>query len=1140
MGHTREVASRRATDQVIEDVLADAAVRPGEIAAIVATRDAPLLAFTAGRRIVVANTAAETYFGYGRHQLDGQPTEVIIPARFRQPGAPPQPPAPDLTTVELPGLHRDGRELPTSWTFGSVQTAEGGLLFVLVVRDLAEVALEIDSLRRNDSRYRSLLLASASVVWVTNARGELLEPQPPWQDYTGQSWEQACGTGWIQAVHPEDRDRVMRDWAETLRASASVFSTHGRIWSAQHQSWRAFQTRAVAVRDRDGAEEGAIVEWVGALTDVQDVVDAQERLSVRGRDLEHRFRAVYENALDGIMLTDDTLHVVDANPAACRLLGRPREAIVGRSTAELVPPGETVATPERLGEFRAARTMTGEGSILLPDGTVRRAEFGAVANVSPGIHLSIFRDIEDRKRAEEAQQFLDEASAVLGASLEYDETLASMARLAVPQIADWTAVDLVDDDGSLRRVAVAHVDPSKVDLAWQVWKRQRPSISDPTGVGAVVRTGKPDLIELVTDEMLVAGTANNPELLPVIRGLGLRSAMTVPLSARGTVIGAISFVSAESRRRYSQADLAFAQELARRATYAIENALFVRDLRLADRTKDVFLRRAEHLQATASQLVRADSVEAIARAFRSAEPKSPVSALAWSLYLRSGDELQLLSATDVFHDNLKGWTAIPLTAHTPLTEVARTGEAVWFANNRQMYGRFQSLPTDSVRIASGARVVLPLGAGPAPIGVLGVVFETDRAFDADERAYLTAVADLWGQALHRARLAEAEREAIRRALDAETLATRKKDEFLAMVGHELRNPLAPIVTATSLLRVRGRATSRELEILDRQARHLVRLVDDLLDISRITSGKLTLKRGRVDLAEVIAQAVESTAVLFEERKIQLFIDVARPRTIVDGDRERLVQVVSNVLVNAAKFTPHGRSVFVTAATDGARAVVSVRDEGQGIEPELLPRVFELFSQGRQSADRRTGGLGLGLAIARSIVVAHEGQIDIASPGTGGGTTVTLRLPAAPELQPGPQDGAPAAEPAARAGNRHRVLIVDDNEDSAEMLAAFLGEVGYDCYVAADGQRALSISREVLPDAAILDIGLPDIDGHQLAREMRASLAARTPKLIALTGYAQDGDRKLALEAGFVEHLAKPVEMSKLTAKLSGLLGTDTP
>jgi len=261
--------------------------------------------------------------------------------------------------------------------------------------------------------------------------------------------------------------------------------------------------------------------------------------------------------------------------------------------------------------------------------------------------------------------------------------------------------------------------------------------------------------------------------------------------------------------------------------------------------------------------------------------------------------------------------------------------------------------------------------------------------------------------------------------------------------------------------------------------------------------------------------------------------------VLDGDRERLVQVVANVLVKAAKFSPEGRSVFVTGARQGGEAVgeavVTVRDEGQGIDPQLLPRVFDLFAQGSQSADRRNGGLGLGLAIANSIVTAHGGKIEIASPGAGLGTTVTIRVPAAATGQAEDSDRPHHAAAASPAANRRRILIVDDNEDSAEMLAEFLSEVGYDCYVAADGRHALSMSREVLPDAAILDIGLPDIDGHQLAREIRSALAGRAPKLIALTGYAQDSDRKLALEAGFADHLANPVEMSTLTSKLNGLL-----
>jgi signal transduction histidine kinase/ActR/RegA family two-component response regulator len=613
--------------------------------------------------------------------------------------------------------------------------------------------------------------------------------------------------------------------------------------------------------------------------------------------------------------------------------------------------------------------------------------------------------------------------------------------------------------------------------------------------------------------------------------------MTVPLSARGKVRGTISFVSAESRRRFGPADLAFAQELSHRAGHAVENAMYVRDLRLANESKDLFLRRTVHLQATATQLVRVDSVAAIARAFEAEEPSCPVDAHGWAIYLRAGDGLELLGASSNVRDISRRWTPIPISAENPMCDAARTGEAMWLSDGAAYSAQYPDFARRTRIGIIASRATIPVMAGDECIGVLGVLFERQRSFDSEERAYLTAVANLWGQALHRARLAEGEREAIRRALEAETVATRKKDEFLAMLGHELRNPLAPIVTATSLLRVRGHATSRELDILDRQARHLVRLVDDLLDVSRITSGKLALNRARVSASEVVAQAIESTSPLYEERQIRLHSQVSRAPMIIDGDRDRLVQVVANILVNAAKFTPHGKDVFLSASCEGSFVAIVVRDEGQGIEPELLPHVFDLFTQGRQSADRSTGGLGLGLAVAGSIARAHDGRIDIASPGAGLGTTVTVRLPVAVTVPAEVGDGDRlAAADAATPAPRRRVLIVDDNEDSAEMLAMFLGEIGYECFVAGDAARALSISREVIPDAALLDIGLPDLNGHDLARALRTAMAERTPKLIALTGYAQEKDRQLALEAGFLDHLAKPVEMDKLTATLSGLLG----
>jgi PAS domain S-box-containing protein len=993
MTATRDPGRNR--EEMLEVVLAQVAAAAGRAEPIAPILDAcpqPLVAFTADRTILHANPEGARFFGYQPGELDGRPTDAVVPERFRQPDAPPQLPARDVTTVEIPSLRRDGQETRTSWTFASVDGPRGPI-FVMIVRDL---------------------------------------------------------------------------------------------------------------------------------------VQAQEQLALRELELEHRFRAVYENALDGILLMGDDMRIVDANPAACRLLGRDRAAIVGRPVGELSPP-DPRTDPERMGEFRSAGMMTGEGKILLPDGSVRRGEFGAVANVSPGLHLSIFRDIEDRKRAEEAQRFLDEASTLLAGSLDYDQTLRSVAVLAVPRMADWVGIDMLEPDGSFRRVALMHAEPAKVELAHDLRRRQQPTIGDATGIGAVVRNGRAELIETITDEMLVAAFSSRPDLLDLSRRLGLASAMTVPLSAQGRVIGAISFVSAESRRRYTPTDLSFAQELARRASHAIENAMLVRDLRRAKQ-------RSEYLQAIAARLVSAESVEEIAVAFQSDEPASPVAAHGWSLFLRSGDRLHPIAATAGVRDALNGWESAPVSGGTPLAHVARTGESLWLRDGDEMLARFPQVDARSIHAGLGARAILPLGATPETIGVMGVAFDHPREFDAEERAYLTAVANLWGQALLRARLAEAEREAIQRALEAETLATRKKDEFLAVLGHELRNPLAPIVTATSLLRARGRASGRELEILDRQARHLVRLVDDLLDVSRITSGKLALQRSRVELGEVIAQAIESTIPIYTEKQIGLFSEVPGADLLLDGDRERLVQVVANILVNAAKFSPEGRSVFLTGARDGDQAVVTIRDEGQGIDERLLPRVFELFAQGRQSPDRRNGGLGLGLAIAHSIVGAHGGKIEIASPGVDQGTTVMIRLPVALAAHAADPDGPHQPAAASPAANRRRVLIVDDNEDSAEMLAAFLSEVGYDCYVAADGRRALSMSREVLPDAAILDIGLPDIDGHQLAREIRSALAGRAPKLIALTGYAQDSDRKLALEAGFAEHLAKPVEMSTLTSKLSGLLG----
>jgi signal transduction histidine kinase len=356
-------------------------------------------------------------------------------------------------------------------------------------------------------------------------------------------------------------------------------------------------------------------------------------------------------------------------------------------------------------------------------------------------------------------------------------------------------------------------------------------------------------------------------------------------------------------------------------------------------------------------------------------------------------------------------------------------------------------------------------------------------------------------------------------------ANRAKDEFLAMLGHELRNPLAPIVTALSLMRRHeDPATARELTIVERQVQHVVRLVDDLLDVSRIARGKFELHRGVVDVADMVADGVETASPLFEGRRLALSVDVPRGRLFVDGDRMRLAQVAANLLTNAAKYTDAGGSVDVSARADGGAVELRVRDDGIGMSPDLLVRVFDIFEQGARTIDRAAGGLGLGLAIVKSIVTLHGGEVRAASGGPGKGSEFCVRLPLLPPRERTAAPPRPAAP--ARAAASRRVLIVDDNEDGALLLDFALSKMGHTTRTAFDGPSALEAAVEFLPDVALLDIGLPAMDGYEVARRLRDLLGERTPALIALTGYGQESDRARSRAAGFDRHLVKPVDLAQ--------------
>jgi signal transduction histidine kinase/ActR/RegA family two-component response regulator len=361
-------------------------------------------------------------------------------------------------------------------------------------------------------------------------------------------------------------------------------------------------------------------------------------------------------------------------------------------------------------------------------------------------------------------------------------------------------------------------------------------------------------------------------------------------------------------------------------------------------------------------------------------------------------------------------------------------------------------------------------------------------------------------------------EKARQARRAEVAANRAKDQFLAMLGHELRNPLAPITTAVELMRMRGQK-SREIDVIERQVTHMTRLVDDLLDISRIVRGDVQLRKAPIELRSAVDKAIEMTRPLLERTGNPLEIDVG-PGLVVDADAQRLTQVVTNLLTNAIKFSKRTTPITIRATRVGEAVRLCVIDRGSGIRPELLDRLFTPFVQEEQKIDRAAGGLGLGLAIARKLVELHGGTISAASEGEGRGTEMRVELPlvAAQPLAEGRRRSSP--QPIA-----HRILLVDDNVDVGAMLAPVLEQWGHTVAIAHDGPQALKIAETFRPTLALLDIGLPLMDGHELARQLVAR-GIHVP-MIAITGYGQDSDRAESARAGFSAHLVKPVDIARL-------------
>ena len=428
--------------------------------------------------------------------------------------------------------------------------------------------------------------------------------------------------------------------------------------------------------------------------------------------------------------------------------------------------------------------------------------------------------------------------------------------------------------------------------------------------------------------------------------------------------------------------------------------------------------------------------------------------------------------------------------------VAMTGEPVRFVNEAKAMGRWYD--------------VYATPAGRAGSNKVAVLFT-----DITERMH-------------------ADQELRRLAADLST-ADRRKTEFLATLAHELRNPLAPLLSGLQVMRMAAgdpAVLARVQDIMDRQLRHMVELVDDLLDVARITHGQVELKRDWIDLRDVLSAAVETSLPLVEGGNHRLRVDAPEQPLPLYADATRLIQVVSNLLNNAAKYTPCGGAIALAAGVEGDAAVVTVSDNGAGIPAAALESVFEMFTQVGRDHDRSKGGLGIGLSLVRSLVALHGGTVEAASPGLGQGSVFRVRLPLAAPDAASPEAMPPGAEAEpAPARQPLRVLVVDDNRDAAETLTALLGLLGHVVLAAGDGQQALASIRSFRPHAVFLDIGMPGLSGYEVAARIRADPDAAGTLLVALTGWGGHNERARSAEAGFDAHLTKPVDLAAIQAAL---------
>lgn len=968
-----------------------------------------------------------------------------------------------------------------------------GLFVDITPRKQTEAALA-----ESETRFRQVAEVTAQFIWVISADGSAEYFNQRWLDYSGLDRATAGNPDRVaSSIHPDDRDALLARW-QTAFATGGDFEVEARL--RRHDgAYRWFLVRSVPFRDA----AGHILKWFGTSTDIHDRKLQEADARFLG-DLSEQIRLSDDSAELLSTVADQVGRHLEAarcffteiDHAANRWFVR-REYRGAPHRAPLVGMHQLSDYPAGLLDWlRAGHTgRVNETETHPMTAAAYPTRYGPAA-MRALLAVPLLRSSERV------------SSLVIAHDHPHDWTDREVAMAETVAERAWNAAEKLQLHASLRRSEeTLQAALSGGGLGAWSWDPARNVVAadarvlellglDPTRprltLSEILETVHPDDVAAVRASLARAeqhGGEHNVEFritLPSGEQRWIGGAGRGRFDAEGRLLQVygVNFDITERKRG----------ELHTRFLLEFDAALA--QLTTADEIEEAATRLlAVHLHLDRCNLVQIRGGTAIiGREFR-----------------RVGDSV--IGEHD-FRGFLSPAQAEDFGRGAPLVVHDVAGDP-----------RTAPVAEAYLRVAMAAYVGIPLQYGQRVVGSLTCGSAVRRHWRDDEVQTIRDVAARVWPRIEQARAAQAMRD-----------ADRRKDEFLAMLAHELRNPLAPIRSAAEVLKMPSQSDANQRwarEVIERQTQHLTRLVDDLLDVSRITSGKVTLQREPVELSVVVQRAIETTRGLIDGRRHDLRVTMPGTPLRVEGDLTRLVQVLGNLLNNAAKYTDEGGRIQLEVQREGAMAAMRVRDNGIGIAPELLPHVFDLFTQASRSLDRSQGGLGIGLTLARQLVELHGGTVDARSGGPGQGSEFIVRLPAL-AAEPLMRVEHPMTE-ARPVGTGLRVLVVEDNEDAAEMMAFLLQASGHQVAVAADAIAALDTAGAFHPDVILCDIGLPGMNGYELAQRLRTLPQLAGTRLIALTGYGQEEDRRRAREAGFDHHLIKPVEPRTLETLLAGLV-----